>query len=98
MRRIITVLTIAALMAVMLVAGSGYAFAKAFIPDFGGPAKGQVTQQAAENCDANFVKQADKGVTVGGGPKTGEAGTEESAPTNCDHFFQREGFIGKDTE
>ena len=38
MRRIITVLSVTALMAVMLVAGSGYAFAKAFIPDFGGPA------------------------------------------------------------
>jgi hypothetical protein len=98
MRRIIMVLSVTALMAVLLVAGAGYAFAKAYIPDFGGPAKGQVTQQAAENCDANFVKQAAKGVAAGGGPKTGEAGTEESAPTNCDHFFQREGYIGKNKE
>ena len=87
MKRIITVLSVAALMAVMLVAGSGYAFAKAFIPDFGGPSQGTVTEQAEENCEANFLKQAAKGVAAGGGPKTGEAGTEESAPTNCDHFF-----------
>ncbi len=98
MKRIVTALTVAALMAVMLVAGAGSAFAKAYIPDFGGPAKGQVTTQAAENCDANFLKQAAKGVTARGGPKRGEAGTEESAPTNCDHFFQREGYIGNNKE
>ena len=96
MRRLITVLSVTALMAVMLVAGSGYAFAKAFIPDFGGPSQGNVTEQADRNCEANYVKQTAKGVTAGGGPKTGETEIpEEGSPTNCDHFFQREGYIGK---
>ncbi len=98
MKRIITILTVAALMAVMLVAGESYACAFAYTPASGGSSQGTIPEQAAENCEANFLKQAAKGVTVGGDPKAGEAGTLESAPTNCDHFFQREGFIGNNKE
>jgi hypothetical protein len=36
-------------------------------------------------CGAAFDRQADKGITAGGGPKAGELG-----PLNCDHFFQDE--------
>lgn len=36
-------------------------------------------------CAAAFGRQADKGITAGGGPKAGEPG-----PLNCDHFFQDE--------
>ena len=36
-------------------------------------------------CSAAFDRQADRGVTAGGGPKAGEPG-----PLNCDHFFQNE--------
>jgi hypothetical protein len=77
MRRIITVLAVAALMAVMLVAGAGYAFAFAWHDN------GKVTPQAEENCDANIDKQSEKGVSAGGGKKE-----DVPAPTNCDHFYQ----------
>jgi hypothetical protein len=36
-----------------------------------------------EACTAAFNRQADGGITAGGGPKAGEPG-----PLNCDHFFQ----------
>ena len=96
MKRIVLLLTVAVVMAVMLVAGAGSAFAFAYTPVTGGPSQGNVTEQADSNCEANYVKQAARGVTAGGGPKTGETEIpEEGAPTNCDHFFQREGYIGK---
>jgi len=38
---------------------------------------------AIGNCIAAFGRQADRGITAGGGPKAGEPG-----PLNCDHFFQ----------
>jgi len=44
-------------------------------PNEDGPAIG--------NCGAAFERQADRGITAGGGPKAGEPG-----PLNCDHFFQ----------
>jgi hypothetical protein len=79
MKRIIMVLTVAALMAVMLVAGAGYAFAYSFSEE------GNVTEQADENCTANVEKQTESEVAAGGGSKEGVP-----APTNCDHFFQPE--------
>lgn len=39
-------------------------------------------ENAIENCGQNINKQANKGVSAGGGPKEGVL-----APTNCDHFF-----------
>ncbi len=82
MKRIITVLTVAALMAVMLVAGAGYAFAFANPNNQGNAfnAPGQV--KASQNCFESIVKQSEKGVSAGGGPKAGVP-----APTNCDKFF-----------
>ena len=39
-------------------------------------------------------------MAAGGGPKAGEAGQDEAAPTNCDHFYQgafeTDAVIGKD--
>jgi len=89
MKRIIMVLTVAALMAVMLVAGAGYAFASAN-PDNQGTATNAPGQSNAfENCRANVIKQEEKRVSAGGGPKEGLPGT------NCDQFFQQSGLIGK---
>jgi hypothetical protein len=52
-----------------------------------GNAPGQA--RAQENCVRTVDRQTAKGVAAGGGPKAGIP-----APTNCDHFFQSEGFIG----
>ncbi len=67
--------------ALSLLAGGGSALADHNPP---GQAK------AAENCDAVVMRQTDKGVSAGGGPKAGFL-----APTNCDKFFQDIGVIGK---
>lgn len=48
------------------------------------PGNPDATKQL-EACSAAFDRQADGGVTAGGGPKAGEPG-----PLNCDHFFQDE--------
>jgi hypothetical protein len=58
-------------------AGGALAFGPA--PPPGNP---DATKQL-EACSAAFNRQADGGVTAGGGPKAGEPG-----PLNCDHFFQ----------
>lgn len=44
---------------------------------------GQEGDPAVDNCIAAFERQAERGITAGGGPKAGEPG-----PLNCDHFFQ----------
>ena len=44
---------------------------------------------AISNCIAAFQRQAERGITAGGGPKAGEPG-----PLNCDHFFQGNESIG----
>ena len=44
---------------------------------------------AISNCIAAFQRQAERGITAGGGPKAGEPG-----PLNCDHFFQGTEVIG----
>jgi hypothetical protein len=98
----IMVLTVAALMAVMFVAGAGYAVAYSYSEDLpgGGPSQGNITEQAEDNCGENFTKQAENEVATGGGPKAGEAGQDVAAPTNCDHFYQgafeTDAVIGKD--
>jgi|SRR5215208_1709760 hypothetical protein len=90
MKRIITVLTVATLMAIIFVASAGYAFAYAYSEgDPGtGPSQGNTTEQARDNCGDNYTKQAENEVATGGGPKEGEAGVTGSSPTNCDHFYQ----------
>ncbi|MDQ4144562.1 MAG: hypothetical protein M3198_12630 [Actinomycetota bacterium] len=50
-------------------------------------------ERAAEACDELILNQRNAGRTAGGGPKAPtEDGTE--APTNCDHYWQSDGFIG----
>jgi hypothetical protein len=53
---------------------------------FGGP---NPPPQAKTACGDNIDKQTANEVTAGGGPKEGIP-----APTNCDHFFQSQGYIG----
>lgn len=81
--RITALLVLAVMMAVMLVAGAGNAFALA------NSEQGTVTEQAEGNCEANLVKQRENEVAAGGGPKE-----DIDVPLNCDHFFQSEGLIG----
>jgi hypothetical protein len=51
-----------------------------------------------DNCGAVFIKQSEKGVEAGGGPKSEFSGEGTLAsPTNCDHFFQENGTIGNGT-
>jgi hypothetical protein len=82
MKRIITVLTIAALMAVMMVAGAGYAFAYANPDNQGNASNAPGQENAIENCVQNIEKQTENDVSAGGGPKE-----DVPAPTNCDKFF-----------
>ena len=102
MRRLMMLIIVALLLAAMLVAGGGYAFALANPENkgIGSSAPGQ--RNALDNCTENFNKQAEKGVVAGGGPKA-EPIEEDGAlvplePTNCDHFFQDLGRIGKDKQ
>ncbi len=54
-------------------------------------------ERAAENCDQHILDQRNAGRSAGGGPKgPTEDGTE--APTNCDHYWQNDGFIGNTAE
>ncbi len=50
-------------------------------------------ERAWENCDSVVLDQKGRGVHARGGPKQA---TEDSAegPTNCDHFWQMDGYIG----
>jgi hypothetical protein len=82
MKRIVTVLTVAALMAVMLVASAGYAFAFANPDNEGNASNAPGQSNARQNCFENIIKQTEKDVSAGGGPKEGVP-----APTNCDKFF-----------
>ncbi len=41
---------------------------------------------AVENCQANILKQNERGVSPGGGPKTDEP-APEPVPTNCDLYY-----------
>jgi hypothetical protein len=84
MKHIVTVLTIAALMAVMVFAGAGYAFAFANPDNEGNASNAPGQNNAQENCFENITRQLEKGLSAGGGPKEGTIGT-----TNCDKFFTK---------
>jgi hypothetical protein len=84
LKRIIAVLRVAALMAVMMVAGAGNAFALPYNE------QGTFTDQAVEGCLIAVGTQFETDVETGGGPKEGVL-----APTNCDHYFQYSGAIGQ---
>ena len=83
MKRIITVLTVAALMAAMVVAGAGNAFAFTYFDNNGNAENAPGYQKSEENCASAGGKQTAKGVAAGGGSKEGIP-----APLNCDRFFQ----------
>jgi hypothetical protein len=65
---------------------SGYAFIDANGKAFEAPG----LEQAAAECVKVIGLQAMREIVAGGGPKAGIP-----APTNCDHFFQIIGAIGK---
>ncbi len=89
MRRLILVLAISALMAAMMVVVATPAFAFAN-PDNKGNAQNAAGQsQAVHNSDELDQQQDTAG--TGGGPKV-----NSTVPNNADHFFQINGFIGKD--
>ncbi len=89
LRRKLSVLLAAAMMAATMLAGAGNAFAFANPDNKGKAADASGQAQAQANCFRNIEKQFEKGVAAGGGPKEGIP-----APTNCDHFFQQIGVIG----
>ena len=88
MKRIVSVLTVAAIVVAMLAASAGNAFAFAGNPN-GADAPGQA--KAVENCFETIARQDAKGVT---GTTTGSPKDEKLLPTavtNCDHFWQAAG-------
>jgi len=65
---------------------SGYAFIDAKGKAFEAPG----LEQAVAECEKVIDLQTLREIVAGGGPKAGIP-----APTNCDHFFQIIGVIGK---
>jgi len=86
MRRVLVL----AASAVLLGAGAGGALAASNGGGNSQSAPGQAKAHA--NCVAVLGKQAAKDLHAGGGPKS----HEPTSPTNCDHFWQDIGSIGKD--
>lgn len=85
-----TRLTLAAAALTVLVAASP---ATAYSRGGGRSAEAPGQSRAAENCDRLILEQRNRGTHAKGGPKRPtESGTE--APTNCDHYWQNDGFIG----
>jgi hypothetical protein len=92
MKRIISVLAVVAVMAALMVVSAMPAFAFANPDSKGGRGQGQA--RAVGNCDLKVIpKQASREQEAGGGPKSG-SGEEYPVPTNCDHLWQENGFIG----
>jgi hypothetical protein len=86
MRRILLVLTVALMMAAMMVVSAMPAFAVANPASEGGRGKGQST--AAKNCDVVVDRQLDPEEP----PSPSKAHQDNDpttpiAPTNCNHFF-----------
>jgi hypothetical protein len=48
--------------------------------------KHQEGDRAFDACVATYTRQLDRGMVVGGGPKS--TASDFPAPTNCDHFWQ----------
>ena len=85
MRKVI-LLICCAVAAVLAPSASGYAFIDANGKAFEAPG----LEQAAAECGKVINLQTMREIVAGGGPKAGIP-----APTNCDHFFQIIGAIGK---
>ena len=81
MRRVLLVLTVAAVMAAIVALSAGSAFAYANHPTGQGSGSGQ--SKAAENCTDAVSNQF-----VGSGAQQNAHQTGSTGPANCDHFFQ----------
>lgn len=81
-----TVALVSAVAAVLVPPASGYAFTDANGKAFEAPG----LEQAVAECGKVISLQTMREIVAGGGPKAGIP-----APTNCDHFFQLIGLIGK---
>ena len=55
-----------------------------------GQGEGKYTNEAGRACTAATIRQQEADLQGNGRKGGGEA------PTNCDHFWQNEGFIGRD--
>ena len=87
MRKVIVPLICScAVAAVVAAPASGYAFFASNGKAFSAPG----LEQAVAACSKTIGLQAMRDIAAGGGPKQGI-----TAPTNCDHFFQAIGVIGK---
>lgn len=86
MRRVILLICSCAMAAVLAPQASAYAFIDANGKAFEAPG----LEQAAAACVKVIGLQSMREIVAGGGPKAGVV-----APTNCDHFFQIIGAIGK---
>jgi hypothetical protein len=75
-----------AVAAVLAPPASGYAFIDANGKAFEAPG----LEEAVAECSTVISLQTMREIVAGGGPKAGIP-----APTNCDHFFQIIGAIGK---
>ena len=73
MKRILSVLLVAALMVAMLSVGAGSAFAKSF--------------QAVENCGQNVNKQYERGQTGSETGSAKDKKQDDAAVTNCDQAW-----------
>jgi hypothetical protein len=81
MRRILLVLAVGA---IMVLSSVSYAFAVPNTDNNGNATSAPGVQHSKPNCGANVDKQAENGVSAGGGKKEG---SEPSSPANCDHRF-----------
>ena len=77
MKRILSVLLVAALMVAMLSVGAGSAFAR--------------SSQAVENCGENVGKQYDRGQTGSQTGSANDKKQDNSAVTNCDQGWTYDG-------
>jgi hypothetical protein len=82
-RRAVLAAAVAAGLTLGLGGGAG-----AFPPT--GQGEGKVKDEAEQACGAATVRQQDADLQGNGRKGGGEA------PTNCDHYWQNEGFIGRD--
>ena len=83
MRRIISVLAVVVVMAALVAASAGSAFAYANLDNNGKAANAPGQTKALENCIDAITKQASDDNLSNGHKVPGNG-----APTNCDHFYQ----------
>jgi hypothetical protein len=84
MKRIFSVLAVTALLVAMLVASAGTAFAFANPENNGKTEFAPGQDRAPENCTETIAKQH-----LDGNVSNGHKVPGNTAPTNCDHFYQQ---------